>query len=894
MARRVAVRPGAVYHAQGYAYTTRGVQTLSLLFADASGRVIARHSTPSTGASMVWSRVEVHGTAPAAARSVVIQVSSSNAALSTVWWDGIGIISPAVVNPSFESAATASVPVPGWSRATTGGASATLTTAQARLGSRSLHIADRTTSGYALARSARVEVFPGVSHDVRAWVRPTAGSLTQTIRWYDSARRMVGYQSFRVGGRVNTWNLVARRLTAPSNAHYATIDFSVSVAGTGTADVDAISFLPAAGAPVRSYSSASLSQPLNGFSNTNATAAVVIGGRPKLFSVVSGEPAELQMLDVQTGALEVRRELTGTKVGWGLTTGSDGSLYVAGSGGHLFRYLPSTKSLRDLGRVTPKATTVWDLEKGPDGRIWGVSYPASELWNYNPSTNKITSLGSVSTGHAYARGLAVDASYAYVGLGSTNPAVMRVSLANPAAKTRIALPVSTTSGTVSEVELLGRYLLVRTPSGVTSSGTKYTTERRLYDTWTGSWNVAANMTAQTPSGLDSGGRFYYFSYKQLWAVNSRTGAKTSVASTAMSAGRDRLVVSATLGGVSGQWLLAYDPAGTVRAINLGSFRTATYTTRFAPTKMKIKTLNEGAKGAIYAGGFGGASLGVLSPTTGVGPQYPARVGVANSIGEIEGSAAHGSFQYLGSYTGGKVFRYDTTKPWVDGSNPRLVASLSTSHRQDRPMAWATSGARTFFGTVPKYGVRGGVLGYFNNDSSAPVIVPQPVAGQSVVSLAAYGNVAFGGTSRWGGLGASPSAGAAKVFAYDVATKRKLWESTPIPGAESIGAVAIGPGGTVWAASGPLLVELDRGTGRLLRRVMIYPAPKTTGAVFRNADLVYADGVFYLAAMDKVYVVDPATLRVTAAVPSGMSTQRLAISGNRVLYPSGSTVRYLTR
>ncbi len=76
--------------------------------------------------------------------------------------------------------------------------------------------------------------------------------------------------------------------------------------------------------------------------------------------------------------------------------------------------------------------------------------------------------------------------------------------------------------------------------------------------------------------------------------------------------------------------------------------------------------------------------------------------------------------------------------------------------------------------------------------------------------------------------------------------------------------------------------------------MIYPAPKTTGAVFRNADLVYADGVFYLAAMDKVYVVDPATLRVTAAVPSGMSTQRLAISGNRVLYPSGSTVRYLTR
>jgi hypothetical protein len=534
VSRTVRVRPGSAYHAQGYAYTRQGVQNLSLLFADESGRIIARHSTPSTGASMVWSRVEVHATAPAAARTVVIQVSSSAASVSTVWWDAIGIITPVISNSGFESTATASAPVPGWWSVATGGASATVTTTQARLGSHSLHIADRTTSGYALARSARTPVFPGVSHDVRAWIRPSAGSLIQTIRWYDGSGRLVDHQSDRVSGRLNTWTLVSRRLTAPSDAQFASIDFSVSVAGTGTADVDAVSFIPSPGATLHGYTARGLSQPLNSFSNTNTTAAVVMGGRPKVFTVVSGEPAELQMLDVQTGAVEVRRTLNGTNVGWGLTTGADGSLYVAGTGGHLFRYLPSTKTLRDLGRVTPRATTVWDLEKGPDGRIWGVSYPASELWNYNPSTSKITSLGSVSTTHAYARGLAVDGRYAYVGLGSTYPAVMRVSLANPATKTRIALPVPVTSGTVSEVELLGRYLLVRTPSGVTASGVRYTGERRLYDVSTGSWKVAANMPAQTPSGLDSSGRFYYFSYQQLWAVDSRTGVKTSVASTASS------------------------------------------------------------------------------------------------------------------------------------------------------------------------------------------------------------------------------------------------------------------------------------------------------------------------------------------------------------------------
>ncbi|MER7073758.1 hypothetical protein [Terrabacter sp. NPDC000476] len=893
VARRLAVRPGANYHAQGYAYTTRGAQTLSLTFADAAGRVIARHSTPSTGAAMVWSRVEVHAKAPAAARSVVVQVSSSNAAVSTLWWDSISVISPAVVNAGFESVPTATAPVPGWSRFASGGATAGVTTSQSRLGSRSLHLADRTTAGFALVRSAKVRVFPAVSHDVRAWVRPTAGALTETVRWYDSAQRLVRSQGYSVSGRLNAWNLVSRRLTAPQNAHYATVEFGTTRAGTGTADWDAVSVLPAAGAKVRTYPTGVLSQPLDGFSNTNVTAATVVGGRAKLFTIVAGMPAELQMIDVQSGSVEVRRALPGVTSGWALTTGSDGSLYAAGSGGHLFRYLPASKTLRDLGRVTSRATTVWDLERGADGRIWGVSYPGSELWSYNPSTNRVTSLGSVSTAHAYARSLAVSGSYAYVGVGSTYPAVIRVSLST-GAKTRIGLPVPVTAGTVSDVELLGRYLLVRTPAGTNASGGRYAGERRLYDTRTGSWNVAANMPAQTPSSLDPSGRFYYFSYKQLWAVNSATGAKAAVASTTMNPGRDRHVVTATLGGVSGRWLLAYDPAGVVRAINLSTHRTGLYSVKFRSTKMRLKTLEEGARGAVYAGGFGGPSLAVMSPTTGTGPQYPARSGVRNSIGEVEGTKAHGSFEYIGTYTGGNVFRYDTTKPWVDGSNPRLVASLGTSHKQDRPLAWATAGSRTFFGTVPKYGVRGGVLGYFTSDSSAATIVPQPVAGHSVVSLAASGNVVYGGTSRWGGLGAAPAGGAARVFAYDASSRRKLWESTPISGAQSIGALTMGPNGSLWAASGPLLVELDRRTGAVVRRVMVYPAPATSGAVYRNADLVYADGVFYLAAMDRVYVVDPATLRVTAAVPSGMSTQRLAVTGSRVLYPAGTSVRYFNR
>jgi hypothetical protein len=76
--------------------------------------------------------------------------------------------------------------------------------------------------------------------------------------------------------------------------------------------------------------------------------------------------------------------------------------------------------------------------------------------------------------------------------------------------------------------------------------------------------------------------------------------------------------------------------------------------------------------------------------------------------------------------------------------------------------------------------------------------------------------------------------------------------------------------------------------------MIYPAPATTGAIYRNADLVSLDGVLYLAAMDRVYVVDPATLRVTAAVTSGVSTPQLAVVGGRVFYASGTVLKSVNR
>lgn len=886
---RFTVGAGFAYHVQAYAYTTKGTQSLSLLFYDAAGKVVGRHSTQTAGATMVWSREEVHGTAPSTARTASIQIASTAGGLSQIYWDAVSILSPVVPNGGFDATPGSTGPVPNWSTQVSGGASVSTTTSAPRVGARRLQMTDASTTGSASVTSSYVPVFAAVTHDLRAWVRPTAGSFTMTVRWYDPSKRLLTSKAMAVSRPLNTWSNVYVKVTAPTAAAWATIQLSTSPAGKGSAGWDGVQLMPAAGTPIPSYTSRSLGEPLDSFSNSQTSGTTIIGGRAKLYSIISGYPGEFQLLDIESGRVERRIPLEGMEVGWAMTTGSDGLVYAGGGGGHLWQIDPGAGTARDLGKTTSSASMIWDLETGPDGRIWVASYPEAHLSVYDPRSGSATDLGRVTNRDEYARSLALSGGYAYVGLGSTDPTIMRVSMSDPSSKTEIKLPTPVTSGRVSAIESLGRYLLVQAPGGTTAGGDIYRGERRLYDTRTGSWDVPANLWTQTPTGLDSHGSFYYISYQQLWAVDSATGEKTSVAPTGMPMGRDRLVFKGTLGGVSGEYVLSYDGEGGLVTKNIATGDEHTYSVPFTATKMKIKALDEGPNGSLYVGGFGGSSLSVVDPASSDRTQYPASPTASNTIGEVEGSHVRGQYEFIGTYNAGKIFRFDTTKPWVDGANPTPVTVLGPTYHQDRPIAWASSGTRTFFGTVPEYGVLGGVLGILDSTTGQPRIVREPVVDQGVVSLVASGNVVFGGTTRWGGIGATPTQPSAKVFAYDASTNKKLWEQEPMVGAQAFGGLTMGPGGSLWAAAGPILFELDPRTGATLRKVMIYPEKAPNQVTHKNADLVYADGLLYVAA-GKVYALDPATLRVSTPVASGLTSRQLAVVGKRIYYAAGTTLR----
>lgn len=893
--RKFAVVGGVEYHAQAYVFTKSGLQSLGLKFYDASGRVVGSASTPTTGARMIWSRVETRAVAPSTATTASIDIATSSATLSQAWWDGVGVIRPDLPNGGFEATST-SVSVPGWTVSAPSGTSAVISTAQARTGRRSLLLTDASSTAGVSATSSAVPVFPGVTHSLRVWVRPTSGAFVATVRFLDAARHVVRSERVDIRKGLLAWGLVTKQLTAPSTALTATVEISSASTSRGAAAFDTIDLRPAIGAGVHTFAAGASTRPVDAFSNTNVVDGMVVNGRAKLMAVVSGSPAEFQVVDIETGRVDSRFPLGGMKISFAITKGRDGRVYIGGNDGHLWQWTPGATVIKDLGRATAKATTVWDVEVAGDGKIWGVTYPASELWSYDPSAGTLRNYGTLSAAHQYARSLALDSRYAWVGLGSENPVIMRVTLANPTERVLVALPKPVVAGNIADIESLGRYLEVWTPAGRTPGGATVTSERRLYDTTLKSWNVSSNLAMQRPSTLDSRGYFYYFRYKELWAVSSADGTMTSRGKIVSGPGRDRFPLKATLGGVAGEWLLTYDTDGTVAAVNLGTLSERSYTVKFAATKMRIKSLGTGSS-TLYVGGYGGSSLAVLDPDMTSRQQYPRVPFAAGVIGEVEGTINHGAYQYLGTYTGGQIFRFDTTKPWVDGSNPKMVASLGGSYQQDRPLAWATSGSRVFFGTIPKYGILSGAMGIFDSDSTTPRIVNAPVKDQSVVALAASGRVVYGGTSRWGGLGATPTQASAKVFAWDATTNKKLWEVAPVPGAQAFGAVTIGPQGSLWAAYGSAVVELDPATGAVKRQVVLQPATASTSsaAVLRNADLAWVGGLLYLTSGGKVYTFDPATLRVDVPVESGVSTPQMVVQPGRFYVPFETTLReYVVR
>ncbi|MEN3123674.1 hypothetical protein [Janibacter sp. LM] len=311
---------------------------------DANSRLIDRSQRATSRATMVWQRVSIDAVAPEGARYGELQITSSAAGRGTVWWDAVTLLTPFVTNSGAQATPTSYEPVPGWTVTTSGGAKASRSTTQAPLGRWSPELDDATTTGAARATSDLVPVQPSVTHTVRAWVFPVRGTSSLAVAWHDADKRPLTSETVSGSKPSGRWGLIATKPVAPTSAHYVTVRPQTSVAGTAHSYWDAFSVLPTPGAPIPTFTTTtSLGTPVDGEAQTKTSDIVVVGGRPKLVTIVSGTPAQLQLLDIQTNRVETTIDLPGMSAGQAITAGQDAKIYLGGNSGALYRFTPRSK-----------------------------------------------------------------------------------------------------------------------------------------------------------------------------------------------------------------------------------------------------------------------------------------------------------------------------------------------------------------------------------------------------------------------------------------------------------------------------------------------------------------------------------------------------------------------
>jgi hypothetical protein len=256
---------------------------------------------------------------------------------------------------------------------------------------------------------------------------------------------------------------------------------------------------------------------------------------------------------------------------------------------------------------------------------------------------------------------------------------------------------------------------------------------------------------------------------------------------------------------------------------------------------------------------------------------------------------HGDRLYVGVYPESRLYAYDPTKPWNSleyspnpvpspVANPERLLDLK-AEVQIRPRGLTSAGTYVAVGTMPDLGLLGGYLVVYDPATGQVVTKERNVVtDQSIVALAYRNGVLYGSTSIYGGQSATPPTQAeAKVFAWSVAEKRKLWELVPAPGKPAIPALTFDDSGRLWGTASSEVFAIDVAAQRVTSRFSYGTGATTIGDLDWNP----ADRMLYGAPAGQDFSrIDPATGRRTV-IRTGPATH-VDVHPNGDVYPSSGT------
>lgn len=822
-------------------------------------------------AGLGWINGQLEAQAPQNATSVELIFSSGTVSLTDVYIDHVLLskkldtkpvegIHRDVVNPGFEMPVTVEGNIPGWTLAEGDAAGVGIDNSIFKSGLHSLHFKDASDQKGLRVLSDKISVVPGKPYVAKAQVNMIEQThrLVYEIYYYDSNDKAIGPAKTELFSNLpkKEWSEVRLFSEAPSGAAYARLAFYSGGVSLTEAYLDDVTFdSETEDAPLdRNYEAP---VKLGEMVYVGLGQASVIQenalGEVEVYYHSNGKPGTFSVLDGETGALKFSQVIPNTEAVWAMTIGPDQNVYFAGTAdGKLYRYLPGERKIQDLG-ANPSDNWVWDLESSSDGKIYGSTYDHASVFEYDISTGKFRDYGQIVPGQQYARGIAVTDTHIYVGIGTTKHLIKVDRVTGEKQEIWIEGHSSVNDGSMIENIFVVNDKLLISAGSITMLVMDPKTNKII-----NSFKYS-NMISE-PSPHDPNVIYFKFQtelFKYDFNKNETVKIEGLPPLPDTVRVKDAEWIKLTSGEKAGRIVLAmvtqygeymlYDPIDNwLKFVKL----------EIAEQSVAIQALETGQDGNLYMGGYQ-RGMSVYNPFTEQIEVSHSTFAQPEGIGFMNGKA------YFGTYVGAVMYSYDHSEPLDINLNPKLEYDIED--QQDRPFAIHSGDNKLFVGTIPDYGVLGGVLAVYDSLTNTWSQYRNVVPNQSIISLAYKDGKLYGGTSVWGGLGMEPTEKEAKIFIWDVAAGKLIESFTPdIPGIDEdprmIGDLSFGPDGNLWGVVDGTIFVMNPETKQIVKSKMIRPSLYNS-TKWRSYYLRWApDGMLYSTLSRKLFAIDPNTLQ----------------------------------
>jgi hypothetical protein len=551
----------------------------------------------------------------------------------------------------------------------------------------------------------------------------------------------------------------------------------------------------------------------------------------KIALSVIGKHNQFQVLDVASG-VNTTTTTPFTDSAGGLASiqynSRDGKVYAIGDG-EMYSWSQGAPAMAGLGKLTEKTTAGYGFAFDSKGRVWAGGYPQSIFACYDPATGTIKSYPPVDPESAYIRSITIINDVVYLGTGSASPKIFYFSVDTPEDVKQLPNPSNIgPTGFIDKLDthygrLFAFYEDVNLKSRIS-----------VYNPAWGTWRTFPYAATGRQVTSSNGGEKIYFvatpSGQPLsiieWNVRTNTQGFTMPAPMA-----PKTLHLDTSTGVPLLYMFGEDEAKENHI-----FCTVNLTTKavvfdggadIKSAPLKVQDFIVSPDGKMYVGGYMGDGIGSIT----IKDDVRWRSGRADGIHQIEGMMEYDrNTIYIGSYGSAVLLKYTKAPHEII-----TLAKLRTDYGQSRPFGWAVAAGKIVTGTVPDYGLQGGALGIIDPVTNGVEVVDNLINRQSILSLVGEGDIVYGTTGIKGGLGAALDENPAKVFAYDVRTRKLLWTtgSTLKHESDIYSPVIVGDRLFVAVANG--IIELDK-SGKAVKTYLLSERPNIPA--WRNVRMAF--------------------------------------------------------